>query len=350
MAYTTINKSTDYFNIKTFTGNGSTNAITGVLHAPDLVWIKNRSRVEDHVLYDRVRGATKRINANTNNAESTKSNGLTAFGTDGFTVGSAGQSNYNGDNLVSWNWKANGTGSANTVGTINSTVSVNTTSGFSIVKYTGNGSSGATVGHGLGAVPRVIFVKQISSGGGTENWGVYHASNGNTKYMFLNSNAAVGTNSGYWNDTTPSSTVFTLGNNDVVNNNTVEYIAYCFAEKIGHTKFGKYTGNGQSGINGTFVYTGFKPRMIIMKHITSSESWHIFDDQRVANVYNPVYGRLQIDSTGAQNDGNNIWNFNSNGFQVYDTNSAYNTNGSEYIYMVFGQSLVGSNNVPCTAR
>ena len=193
MAYTTINKSTDYFNTKLYTGNSSTQALTGVGFQPDWVWLKDRSATSSHRLYDALRGVTKRIQSNTTAAEATEADGLTAFGTDGFTLGSNAATNNNGTTYVSWNWKANGTGSANTDGTINSTVSANTTAGFSIVSYTGNNSNAQTIGHGLGVAPKMYMIKRRDS---TSAWGVYHASLGENKYLQLETTNAEATAKG----------------------------------------------------------------------------------------------------------------------------------------------------------
>ena len=341
MAYTTINKSTDYFNTKIFTGNGGTNAITGVGHQPDLVWLKNRSTTDSYSLYDAVRGVTKRLKSDNANAESTQSNGLTAFGTDGFTVGDHGGVNGNGNAIVSWNWKANGAGSSNSDGSLSSTVSVNQTAGFSIVTYTGS-SSYATVGHGLNAVPKMIITKTRASG---YEWAVYHNAMGNEKHLLLDTNGGQGDDS-YWNDTTPTSSVFSLGGQKInVNYSGQTYVAYCFAEKTGYSKFGSYIGN--SSADGSFVYTGFKPSWILIKNSTdSSNNWHIYDNKRLG--YNVDNNMLRANLSNAEQTDDDI-DILSNGFKLRRNSGAFNT-GHTYIYMAFGQSLVGSNNVPCTAR
>ena len=343
MAYTTINKSTDYFNTKIFTGNGGTNAITGVGHQPDLVWLKNRSTTDSYSLYDAVRGVTKRLKSDNANAESTQSNGLTAFGTDGFTVGDHGGVNGNGNAIVSWNWKANGAGSSNSDGSLSSTVSVNQTAGFSIVTYTGS-SSYATVGHGLNAVPKMIITKTRASG---YEWAVYHNAMGNEKHILLDTNGGQGDDS-YWYDTTPTSSVFSLGGQKInVNYSGQTYVAYCFAEKTGYSKFGKYTGNGNT--NGAFVYTGFKPAFVIMRRYDSGDNWVLQDNTR--DPYNPSDTRLFPDDSGGDSSNSNYYmDFLSNGFKLRNTNSNSNINNGSYLYMAFGQSLVGSNNIPCTAR
>ena len=268
MAYTTINKSTAHFNTKLYTGNGGTNAITGVGFQPDLVWIKDRDATGYHFWTDAVRGVTKTLYSNVTNAETTEATGLTAFGTDGFTVGSHGNINTNGRNIVSWNWNANGSGSANTDGSINSTVSANTTAGFSIVSYTGDGTNNntATIGHGLGVAPSMIIVKGRNA---AASWITTNTANGFNNVLELNSTAANAANTNAFGTTgiSPTSTVFTVAaesgqHHTNTNNNT--YIAYCFAEKTGYSKFGSYTGNGNA--DGTFVYTGFKPAWVLVKN------------------------------------------------------------------------------------
>ena len=347
MAYTTINKSTDYFNTVLYTGNGGTNAITGVGFQPDLVWIKDRDATGYHFWTDAIRGVTKTLFSNTNGAEGTEVTGLTAFGTDGFTVGNHSNINTSGRNIVSWNWKANGQGSSNTDGSINTTyTSVNTTAGFSISTYTGNGTAGATIGHGLGVVPKMIIVKNKTHAGG--NWVVYHESLGNTKAVYLDLTDASGT-AGAWNNTSPTSSVFTVNDANALNGSGGrEYVAYCFAEKKGYSKFGSYTGNGND--DGTFVYTGFKPAFVMVKATSATSDWNIMDDKRAVS-FNPNTKELYANSSGAEaTGGETIRDYLSNGFKLRGTSGGTNGNGVSYIYMAFGQSLVGSNNVPCTAR
>jgi len=347
MAYTTINKSTDYFNTKLYTGNGSTNAITGVGFQPDLTWIKNRTDASNHNLYDAVRGTSAgKIKSNTTNAESYNAQDLSTFGTDGFTVGGNNEVNGSSDNMVSWNWKANGAGSSNTDGSTTSTVSVNQTAGFSIVKYTGTGSV-ATVGHGLGAVPSTIFVK--STVGFSDHWFVYHKSNGNTGSIYLNLNYAfAGTGTNDWNSTTPTSSVFTIGTQSGTNSNGATFIAYCFAEKTGYSKFGKYTGNGNA--DGTFIYTGFKPAWIMVKRTDTTNNWMMIDNKRTPSNTGTV-PELFADTTSAENNSTDgRFDYLSNGLKARGTNAVINASGGTYMYMAFGQSLVGSNNIPATAR
>jgi hypothetical protein len=347
MAYTTINKSTDYFNTVLYTGNGSTQAVTGVGFQPDWVWLKDRTDGDNHQLYDAVRGVTKSLQSNNTNAEITFSDGLTAFGTDGFTLGSNDQHNGSSDNFASWNWKANGQGSSNTDGSINTTyTSVNTTSGFSISQYTGNGSDGATVGHGLGVSPNVVFVKRLS--GGTGGWRVYHssihASSGETKTLTLNDTDANA--SDIDNISGVSATTFTTRGTGATNTSGSNFIAYCFAEKTGFSKFGSYVGNGNA--DGTFIYTGFKPAFVLLKCSSSTGDWQLIDTKR--STFNVCNLRLQPNSNGAE-AGSDTIDILSNGFKQRNTFGNFNTSGATYIYMAFAEApLVGSNNVPCTAR
>lgn len=344
MAYTTINKPSLQFDTKLYTGTGSAQSITGLGFSPDFVWIKDRTSANNHRLLDIVRGATKELYSSTTDAETTQAQSLTAFNSDGFSIGTLAQINTNANNYVSWCWNANGAGVANTAGTISSTVSANTTSGFSIVTYTGNGTSGATVGHGLGAVPAFTIVKNRSLGG--RNWQGFHQSLGNTKSHLLNSTEVPRTNVVFWNNTSPTSTLITLGNDADVNESGQTFIAYCFAEVKGFSKFGSYTGNGSS--DGTFVYTGFKPAFVLFKASSATYNWHIFDSKR--NTYNVVTADLLPNSSNAEDSSNNIVDFLSNGFKLRTGSAGWN-DANTYIYMAFAeQPLVGTNNVPATAR
>ena len=343
MAYTTINKSTDYFNTKLYTGTGSSNAITGVGFQPDWVWIKSRSDALSHALFDAVRGTTKVLNSNATSAEYTNADTLTAFGTDGFTVGSNTGVNASGETRVAWNWKAgNSAGSSNSDGSVTSTVTANTTAGFSIVKWTGTGAT-ATVGHGLGVKPSIVLIKNT---GAVENWVMYHGALGATKNLKLNNQEAAQTTSGAFNDTEPTSSVFTVHTNTNTNQNGEVMIAYCFAEKTGYSKFGKYEGNGDS--DGPFLYTGFKPAFVMIKRYSGAgNNWLILDTKR--DPINQMGKGLLPDVSNAEATGYNA-DFLSNGFKLRLSGSGENGNNFGYIYWAFGQSLVGSNNVPCTAR
>ena len=344
MAYTTINKSSDYFNTKLYTANGTTNhQITGVGFNPDFVWIKNRTTADGHVLFDEVRGANKRLVSSSSGAESTQTQDLLSFDSDGFTVGSNDNVNRGpSDNFASWNWKANGTGSANTDGTISSTVSVNTTSGFSIVKYTGNNTDNATIGHGLGAVPKVIFFKRLDTG----NWVVYHHAIGTDKYLILNLTDAEATATGLCNPNSTNIVIPTAYGGQ--NPSSTDMIAYCFAEKTGYSKFGSYVGNGST--DGTFVYTGFKPAFILVKQTNNTASWTIIDNKR--DSFNVTDKRLfPEDANEEVVSANGNTDFLSNGVKMRIGHQNINASGSTYIYMAFAEApLVGTNNIPCTAR
>ena len=344
MAYTTINKSTAHFNTKLYTGNGSARSITGVGFQPDWCWFKNRSTTNGHSIFDAVRGATKNIISNSNAAESTSSNGLTAFASDGFSVGTDGDVNGNGNNIVSWNWKANGAGSANSDGSVSSTVSVNTTAGFSIVTWTSTGSA-HTVGHGLGSTPAMIIMKGRHE---ANSWMVYHHKNTSapeTDYLELNSSNATADWT-TWNDTAPTNSVFSLGTwsgNDAGGT----MVAYCFTEKTGYSKFGSYEGNNNSS-NNAFIYTGFKPKFLIIRNADATADWVIQDNKR--NPINPREDVLLANSNVAEQDWSSYpIDLLSNGFKIRNNGQGSGTSHT-FIYMAFGQSLVGSNNIPCTAR
>ena len=346
MAYTTINKSSLHFNTKLYTGNGSTgNAQTGVGFQPDWVWIKDRGSSGDHALHDAVRGATKRLDSNTNDAEATVSEGVQSFDSDGFTVGNAGNYNSSSGTYVAWNWKA-GTTSGLSGGTITPTgYSINATSGFGIYKYTGNGTSGATIAHGLGKVPTMIMVKRLDS---SPEWQIYNTGMGNGKWIELTTGAQQ-TGTSRWNDTSPTNTLFYLGNDSDVNYNGGTYVAYVFCNVPGYSKMGSYIGNGSA--DGTFIYTGFKPAFILTKKSSGSGTgWGIFDNKREGAYFgNPTKAVLQPDTSGAEFNTDRI-DVLSNGFKWrYDWNFV-NNSGNTYIYMAFGQTLVGSNNTPATAR
>ena len=338
-----IDKPSDYFNTKLYTGTGSTTNITGVGFNPDLVWIKCRSNaVTDNVLFDRVRGAGQRLVSNDTGAEETQTGIMSAFVTDGVTVGGGDASNGSSKTYVMWNWLAGGSASSNTDGSITSSVSANTTSGFSIVSYTGTGST-ATIGHGLGSAPKMIIVKNRSA---VEEWGVYHVSNGNTHVQYLNTTGAKSDDAGFWNDTTPTSSVFTVGNSTRVNQSGSAMIAYCFAEKQGYSKFGSYTGNGNA--DGPFIYTGLKPAFILTKNASGGNNWTMCDNKR--NTYNPNNVVLNPNVSTIEANNNPI-DYLSNGFKIRGTEGNTNTSGNTYIYMAFAEApLVGTNNVPATAR
>ena len=347
MAYTTINKSSDFFNTKLYTGNAGTQAITGVGFQPDLVWTKARNTTSSNLWYDIVRGVHKYIRSDKTNAEGTATNTLISFDSDGFTVGDGDNGNASGANGVAFNWKAGGgQGSSNTDGSINTIyTSVNTTAGFSISTYTGNGTNNQTVGHGLGATPSMVIIKDRDNG--NKAWVCYHSALGATKAIFLEQTAQANTSNSYFVNTAPTNSLFTIGDSSHVNNNGDKYIAYCFAEKTGYSKFGSYTGNGSS-TDGTFVYTGFKPAFIMGKYTGGTGDWYLWDNKRLG--YNPDNNKLKPNTNDAETTENWIEMY-SNGFKFFNNSGDFNYSGYNFIYMAFAEApLVGSNNVPATAR
>tara|TARA_Y100001938_G_scaffold80781_1_gene111443 strand:- start:188 stop:1255 length:1068 start_codon:yes stop_codon:yes gene_type:complete len=341
MAYTTIDNPGLFFKTVIYAGNSTDNtAITGVGFQPDLVWLRNRNNVENHLWQDSVRGASGGefyyIQSNTTAGDQTQGDGdgVVSLDSDGFTLGYNNSTGWNqtSSNYVAWNWLgANGTAS-NGNGSITSTVSVNTTAGFSIVSYTGTGSN-ATVGHGLGAVPKMIITKGRSF---TDDWLTYHESIGNGKYVILNKTDAAASSSLPWNSTTPTSSVFSIGSSGTTNNNGGTIIAYCFAEVKGYSKFGSYEGNGND--DGTFVYTGFKPAFVITKRAdTGGDNWHILDNKR--DIDNPAKEVISVNSSSAEGTTSTSFiDFLSNGFKCRGTGASINTSGLTYIYMAFAET------------
>ena len=351
-AYTSIDDPSAYFQIALHTGNGGTQSITNDGNSdlqPDFVWIKGRSTNSHHALFDSVRGATKRISSSETNEETTESTGLTSFNSDGWSTGAWSGSNSNNQTYVSWQWKSgtsfSNDASATSIGTIDSTGSVNDTAGFSIVSYTSTGSNGS-IKHGLSTTPSMIIFKRRS--GDTENWVIYHKSLGATKNIKLNLTDAVSTSSTRFNDTEPTSSVFSLGTSGDTNGGTSPFIAYCFAEKKGFSKFGSYTGNGST--DGTFVYTGFKPAMVICKKSSASgTNWGIIDNKR-ANSFNQISAMLNPNSSGTEGANNNC-DFVSNGFKWRSSDGNSNASGDTYIYICFAENpFVTSTGIPTTAR
>ena len=346
MAYTTIDKPTDYFNTITWTGDATTKDITGVGFQPDWVWAKKRSATGYHALADSVRGGTKNIFSNTNDDEETSATDwILSFASDGFGVNSGGNLNQSSATYVAWNWLAGGTASSNTDGTITSSVSANTTAGFSIVTYSGNSTDGATVGHGLGATPGMIIVKGRDA---VINWQVYHHKNTSapeTDYLELDTTDATADSAARWNDTAPTSSVFTLGSQTGVNAG-FDYVAYCFAEKKGYSKFGSYTGNGST--DGTFVYTGFKPAWVMVKRTDSTSDWLVCDNKRPG--FNPIDDKL-FPNTNQAEDPYEAFDFVSNGFKITSSGTGHNASGANMIYMALAENpFVTSGGIPTTAR
>ena len=346
MAYTTIDKPDEYFNTVLYTGNGSTQSITGVNFQPDWVWIKSRSTTYSHILHDVVRGATKQLKSNSADAESTDTNGLTAFNSDGFSLGSGSAVNNSSTTFVGWNWKAGGSSSSNSDGSITSNVSANTTSGFSVVSTTGTGSA-ATIGHGLGAVPAMIIGKRRDSG--SSEWRVYNKNLTNAStILFLDSTKAEESgNSTTWNNTAPTSSVFSVGTSTDVNASSGTFIFYCFSEIKGYSKISSYTGNGAT--DGPFVWTGFKPAWILVKVTSTTDSWQLIDTKRDPNNFNSM-NLLQPDLDQAESDSVRF-DILSNGFKMRTSNVSVNSSGASYVYMAFAENpFVTSEGVPTTAR
>lgn len=344
MAFATINNGASYFDTTAYTANGGSQTITnsGSMQ-PDFFWGKVRSTTSNNILINSIVGVSKYLYSNTTASEVTDANYFTSFNSNGFSVGSNNYSN--GTTMVAWQWKGGGTGVSNTAGTISSTVSANTTSGFSIVTWTGNGSN-STIGHGLNSVPRMILVKNRTNG--AADWRVYHASVGNTVFLKLNTTGATVTASTAWNNTTPTSSVFSVGTSADVNENTASMLAYCFAEVKGYSKIGSYTGNGST--DGTFIYTGFKPSWVLLKDTTTGGSgWEILDNKR--NTYNVMGERLYPNLSDAGSTATVI-DFLSNGFKLRTSADTWiNTSGNTYIYAAFAENpFVLTDGTPVTAR
>ena len=349
MAYTTIDDPSAHFYAYAFSKSSGTGSATFDGNSdlqPDFLWVKSRTNADSHELWDSTRGVNSTLFSDNNSAEDTAANRIVSFDTDGFTWGNAGNLNAAGD-FVSWAWKANGgTTSSNTDGDITSTVQANTDAGFSIVTYTGNGLQDQTIGHGLGAVPKMILFKNRSN---NAYWYVYHVATGNDTMMYLNlSNGAQSLPSQF---STPTTTTFNVSNENSTfngyNSSGQTYVAYVFADVQGYSKFAKYTGNGNA--NGTFVYTGFKPAFVIIKK-TSAENWHMFDNKR--DSYNAMYKRLFPNLTNAENTAiNPLIDFTSNGFKLRTSSTVINSNATGYIYMAFAENpFVTSTGIPTTAR
>ena len=324
----------DYFNTVLYTGNGSTQSID-VGFATDFTWIKWRDGTGSNQIYDTVRGATNRLRLDRELAEDIKTNGLTSFDPDGFTVGDQLGVNALDDLHVAWNWKSNGSGVSNTVGDIASTVSANTTSGFSIVSYTGDTTTTpVTVGHGLSQKPEMILFKR-RTGSSTANWNVYHEAIGATARLKINLTDASQTTSAPFNDTEPTNTVFTVNTSTNVNPDGDGIIAYCFHSVEGFSKAFSYTGNGSS--DGVFVHLGFKPAFIMTKRTDSTGDWHMYDAER--DEYNVVYKAIWANYSSAEYlNYNNVWDFLSNGVKARTSSVITNASGATYIGIAFAEN------------
>ena len=346
--YTTIDNPELYFQVKTYTGNGSTQSITldgDENMQPDLVWIKDRSATNHNMVTDSIRGATKTLFTNLTNAESTDANTVTAFNSDGFSIGTDTNNNANTNTYVAWCWKGGTTSGITTNGSTTITpagYSFSATSGVSIVKYAGNGTTGAKYPHGLGVAPKMVIVKNL---GTTDWWNVHHTSLGSNSEMYLNTtDAAPGTTG---NGTTPDSVNIELeGTNNAHNGSSNNYIAYIFGDVQGFSSIGSYVANGNS--DNAFIYTGFRPAFVMTKLISASGGgWEIVDSKR--DGYNGENNRLYPNDTAAEGTGND-YDLLSNGFKVRQSGGSQQ-NGRTNIYIAFAEApFVNSKGVPCNAR
>jgi hypothetical protein len=343
MAYTTINKSGDYFNTKLYTGTGSSLALTGIGHQPDFVWIKPRNEARGHALFDAVRGVNKMLISNANGAEQTTAQTITAFGSDGFTVGTSNDVNKANNTHVAWNWKANGSSTVtNNDGATTSYISHNSTAQFSIIKYTGTGSN-TNIGHGLNGTPDCFITKGYS---GATDWHLWNNTFTVNQRIKINSAGAISSNTSIF-PTLPDATKIYLGGGGDVNQSGIEYICYAWKNVNGFSKSGSYIGNGNA--DGAFVYTGFKPAWVMVKRADSASAWQINDTKR--DTYNRMSHTLFPHLSDSESSTGWFVDYVSNGFKIRDTGGAVNASGGNYIYMAFAEApLVGSNNIPCTAR
>tara|TARA_X000001316_G_scaffold3648_1_gene756 strand:- start:51 stop:1142 length:1092 start_codon:yes stop_codon:yes gene_type:complete len=330
----------DHFSADIWSGNSASSSgdstVGQVISSgfqPDWIWTKERNNSGNHKLFDTVRGLTKQLSSDGTGAEETRTgDDIVAVSASGYTLGTNTGLNYNGRTYVGWSWKAGGTGVSNTDGSITSTVSANTTSGFSIVSWTGNGTAGATIGHGLGAVPSFIIVKNRGTSG-TENraWTIYHSALGATKYIEF-SNSAEDTGTNRWNDTAPTSSVFTVGDGSNGNENGDSHIAYCFADVEGFSKFGSYQGGSDP-----FVYLGFEPAMIMFKRTTGTAThWAIRDNARKTDNpnRNTLYpSKIDTEYTGTAHD----IDFLSNGFKIRNDDGLFDASAT-YIYAAWAKT------------
>ena len=351
MAYTNIDDPSAYFQSTLYTGNATADtAITNSGNSdlqPDWIWIKRRDGSADHNSFDSSRGTGKHLAQNQTQGENTV-NGVTAFNTDGFTLSTNGDSNFNGGTFVAWQWKANaGTTSSNTDGSKTATVQANQDAGFSIVTYAGSGSA-STVGHGLADTPDVIIFKNRSA---ANVWATYHQGLGNNYKLELNSANAQDSDGSFMNGTLPTSSVFTVGASVNTNGSGSNYVAYCFAEKQGYSKFSSYVGNGTAN-NGPFVYLGFKPAFVMIKSTAATGAHIMWDLKRSPfNLMDDIINAAEADAEST----NGIYGIDvvSNGFKIKNTgaNNGTNQSGTKYVYYAFAENpFVTSTGIPTTAR
>ena len=350
MAYTTIDDPSAYFQTKLYTGNlGDNRAITNDGNSdlqPDWIWFKNRNTTNSHNVLDSTRGIGKKLEGPDNtNVEGDTSTRLTSFDSNGFTVRTDPSVNGDGNGIVAWQWKANGGTVANdTNGDITTSVQASQTAGFSIATYTGNGGSGQTLGHGLGAEADIVIFKDRES---TSAWRIYVRLLGASKFLNLNTNDGAGSSTNVF----PSASSTTIGveQNDVMNKNNSDFVMYSFRSIKGYSKIGKYVGNGST--DGPFIFTGFKPAWVMTKRTDSGGDWAMMDHKR-PNEFNVVQNYLKAQANDAEqtDDSFNI-DIVSNGFKIRYNNANYNADGGSYIYIAFAEHpLVSSKGVPTTAR
>ena len=351
-AQTDDNIPTKNFGVVTWTGNSSTNNITGLGFQPDLVWTKGRSTTYDNRLWDSSRGVQKYLIANSNAAEATLSTGLTSFDSDGFTLGSGGSQNNNGSTYVAWCWKfAGGTTATNNDGNTTTTVQANQAAGQSIVQWTGNATNSTTLGHGLTKKPNFVIVKRTENTQSWNTWGQFNnngSATGEYGYLFLESTGAYANGSGalkYWYPSGMTTTTIGIGGASGNNNNGEDMIIYCFHDVEGYSKFGSYAGNGNA--NGPFVYTGFRPRLLMIRNTEQSSNWGVYDSAR--QTFNANENYLRWNSNAAEGGGGGSANafdvdFLSNGFKVRSTETDLNTSGKQFIYTAWGDVPFKYNN------
>ena len=352
MAYTTVDDPTIFFTTNLRSGlYGGSDTAFNIGFQPDWIWDKKRSGTGVHSLFDSVRGfgsSGKVLYSNNANAEATNAL-IDSVSSTGYTIKASSDDT---GTMVDWCWKAGGSASSNSDGTITSSVSANTTAGFSIVSYTSNGSASQTVGHGLGAVPHMIIAKNRDSSGSSYNyWTVYHHSlaTANDKKLKLNETEAA-TTTNLWGDADPTTTKFyvhTSGDGST-NVSTDKIIAYCFTGIKGYSKFGSYTGNGEGSGGGPFIYLGFKPAFFLLKETSGADNWTLMDTKRLG--YNPRNDHLFPNLNNAEYATDRI-DIVSNGIKIIDNDGSINQSGSTYIYMAFAENpFVNSNGIPNNAR
>ena len=327
----------EYFNTKLYTGTGSSQSITGVGFQPDMTWIKSRTTTHQHMVFDVNRAVTDYIVPDATDAEATDAGQFTAFDSDGFSLGSGSSTNATSANFVSWNWKAGGTGVSNTDGSITSTVSADTTSGFSIVKWTGTGSN-ATVGHGLSQAPDLVINKSLNNGTSSQLWAVQSIlwnSASDTNMLYLNNTSAQADDTNVF-QAAPTASVFSPqgGAWPGIGVNAIDYIAYCFHSVEGYSKIGSYEGNNDDR-DGTFTFTGFKPAYVMIKRATAVEGWMIYDNK--ISPHNEAEARLQANLINAEDTTENGIDMVSNGFECR-TNWAGINASSDYMYIAFAEA------------